>query len=247
MKITFLGTSDGVPRAARHCSSTMLELNGATYLFDAGAPVVDILLRRGVELTSVRSIFTTHLHGDHVNGVLDFAYLCTWYHKTASLDIYLTEQEGIDGFRSLIRTMLGGKLCDDRVRFKLMTPEIIYEDENIRVTPFPTQHMRDANRPAYSYLIEAEGKKVLLSGDLSHLLAKEDFPVYALENEVDLMVCEMAHFDVEHVQPYLERCKAKDMRFNHVAPLSKLDKINALGDRFGYPIRTVEDGEVIEL
>lgn len=247
MKITFLGTSHGVPAVDRYCSSTMLEVGGATYLFDAGAPIMDLLLRRGVDLNSIRALFTTHLHGDHVNGVLDFSYLCTWYYKTTSLDIYLTEQSGIDAFRSVLTATLCRPPCDDRVRFKLMTADTVYEDEHIRVTPFPTLHLLHENRPAYSYLIEAEGKKVLLSGDLSGKLERNDFPAYALENEVDLMVCEMAHFDVEHVQPYLERCKTKDLRFNHVYPLHKLDKINALGDRFGYPIHTVDDGDVIEL
>lgn len=97
------------------------------------------------------------------------------------------------------------------------------------------------------YLIEAEGKKVVFSGDLSQRLEKGNFPVCALENEVDLMICEMAHFDVEHIEPYLKRCKAKELRFNHVFPLNKIDKINALGDSFGYPIHTVDDGDVIEL
>ena len=53
MKITFLGTSHGVPAADRYCSSTMLEINGARYFIDAGAPLIDILLRRGVDLNKV--------------------------------------------------------------------------------------------------------------------------------------------------------------------------------------------------
>ena len=39
MKITFLGTSHGVPAADRYCSCTMLEVNGAHYFIDAGAPL----------------------------------------------------------------------------------------------------------------------------------------------------------------------------------------------------------------
>ena len=75
MKITFLGTSHGVPAADRYCACTMLEVNGATYFIDAGAPLIDILLRRGTDLNTIRALFTTHLHGDHVNGVLAFADL----------------------------------------------------------------------------------------------------------------------------------------------------------------------------
>lgn len=246
MKITFLGTSHGVPAADRYCSSTMLEINGARYFIDAGAPLIDILLRRGVSLDSVRAIFTTHIHGDHTNGIPALADLFSWYFKTTSVDIYMTEQRGIDAFSEMIRTVEGG-LDEARVRFRLMTADTVCEDENLRVTPFPTRHLADAGRPAYSYLVEAEGKKILFSGDLSQRLEKGDFPACALEHDVDLMVCEMAHFGVEHVRPYLERCRAKALLFNHVFPLDKLEKINALDGAFGYPIRTVEDGDEITL
>ena len=246
MKIIFLGTSHGVPAADRYCSSTMLEVNGVHYFIDAGAPLIDILLRRGVDLNTVRAIFTTHIHGDHTNGIPALADLFSWYFKTTSVDIYMTEQRGIDAFSEMIRTVEGG-LDEARVRFRLMTADTVYQDENIRVTPFPTQHLAGAGQPAYSYLVEAEGKKVLFSGDLSQHLAKGDFPAYALEHEVDLMVCEMAHFGVEHARPYLEKCRAKTLLFNHVFPLDKLAKINALDGAFGYPIRTVEDGDEVTL
>ena len=245
MKITFLGTSHGVPASDRYCSSSMIEVNGSVYLIDAGAPAADLLIRRGVNLDTVKAVFTTHLHGDHVFGVIQMASLFNWFFKTADADFYLTEQAGIDAIGRTIET-IDGPLCG-RVRLKLMDENTVYEDENIRVTPFPTQHLAGAGRPAYSYLIEAEGKKVLFSGDLSYGLEKQDFPAYALENEVDLMICEMAHFGVEHVAPYLEKCRAKELVFNHVFPLHKLDQINALNGKYGYPIRTVDDGEEIEL
>ena len=138
---------------------------------------------------------------------------------------------------------------EENVYLTITTPrlKIVYEDENIRVTPFPTQHLASAGRPAYSYLVEAEGKKVFFSGDLSGHLERQDFPAYVLNNEVDLMVCEMAHFTVDEVMPYLEKCRANQVLFNHVFPLDKLAQIDALDGRLGYPIHTVNDNDEIEL
>lgn len=246
MKITFLGTSHGVPAADRYCSCTMIETGGVHYFIDAGAPLIDLLLRRHVDLNSVRAVFTTHFHSDHVDGLLSLAGLFSWYYKTTSADIYLTEQAGIEAFETLLKTAIGD-FDAERVRFKLMTPDTVYEDENIRVTPFPTQHLTHANRPAYSYLVEAEGRKVLFSGDLSYRMQAQDFPAYVLENDVDLLVCEMAHFGVEHIEEYLKRCRAGQVLFNHVFPLDKLAQIEALDGRYGYPIHTVNDGDEIEL
>ena len=247
MKITFLGTSHGVPAADRWCSMSMIEAGESVYLIDAGGPLIDLLVRRGVDLGRVRALFATHMHGDHVNGVLPFADLLNWYFKSASVDIFLTEQRGIDLFKALIEAMESEPLDEARIRFRLMTPECVYQDENLRVAPLPTRHLEGQGRPAYSYLAEADGKQVLFSGDLSGGLKLDDFPAYALEHEVDLLVCEMAHFDTRDAIPYLERCRAKRVLFNHVYPLDKLARIRALDGRFGYPIRPVEDGEEILL
>ena len=48
MKITFLGTSAGIPDPDRHCSSTMIEVGERVYIVDAGAPMVDCLRTQGL-------------------------------------------------------------------------------------------------------------------------------------------------------------------------------------------------------
>lgn len=247
MKITFLGSSHGVPAAERYCSCSMIEVNGALYFIDAGCPLIDLLIRRGEDLNRIRGIFTTHLHGDHTNGILAFADLCNWYFKTVRTGIWLTEQAGIDDFRRLIVTTQGLPMDDERLPFHLVQPGKVYEDENIRLTAMPTQHMAHSNRPAYSYLLEAEGKRVIFTGDLSQWLAREDFPALALEEETDLVICEMAHFGVKEIRPYLEHCKAKEMVFNHVFPLEKLEQIEALNGQFPFHIRTAADNDEIIL
>ena len=246
MKITFLGTSHGVPAADRFCSCTMLEVNEALYFIDAGAPLADVLIRRGVGMDKLRAIFATHMHSDHTVGIAALADLFNWYYRHDSMDIYLTERRGIEAFSELLRAMEGG-LDEARLRFRLMTADTVYEDGNIRLTPIPTGHIAFQNRPSFAYLVEAEGKKALFSGDLSLRLERRDFPAYPLQHEVDLLVCEMAHFGPEHVAPYLEKCRAKEVLFNHVFPLDKLEAIAGMSGRFGYSIRAVNDGDEVIL
>ena len=247
MKITFLGTSHGVPFADRYCSCTMIETGGSVYFIDGGAPLINLLLKYDIDLTTLRALFATHTHGDHINGVPDLVNLLNWYFKQGKLQVYMPEQNAIDAIRNLLWAMDTAPLDEERLPMRAYSEGFVYEDENIRVTPLPTRHMEHIGRPAFGFLVEAEGKKIYFSGDMSGQLEKQDFPAYTLENEVDLLVCEMAHFDVEHVAPYLEKCKAKQVLFNHVFPVYKFDKINALNGKYGYPIRTVNDGEVIEL
>ena len=54
MKVTFLGTSDGVPRPGHFCTSTMIEVGSAIYLIDAGAPVIDLLLKLGKNPNNIK-------------------------------------------------------------------------------------------------------------------------------------------------------------------------------------------------
>jgi len=68
MKITFLGTSCGVPQKDRYCSATLVESGGRAYLVDAGAPVTELMRERGMTPCDLSAVFITHMHGDHVGG-----------------------------------------------------------------------------------------------------------------------------------------------------------------------------------
>ena len=73
IRITFLGTSHGVPEKDRFCSSTLIEIGDDRYLVDMGGPVTETLIRRDIPLETIKAVFITHPHGDHTNGLIGFA------------------------------------------------------------------------------------------------------------------------------------------------------------------------------
>ena len=93
MKLTFIGTSDGVPRPDRYCTCMMLEVGGSTYLIDAGAPVCDIFPRMGKSLTDIRAVFITHIHGDHAENVYRIADIVNGLYKEHEMDFYIPDEE----------------------------------------------------------------------------------------------------------------------------------------------------------
>ena len=105
MKITFIGTSHGVPTGERFCTCMMLESNGALYFIDAGAPVIDFLLRKNKSVNDLRAVFTTHVHSDHTVGIVHLADLMNWYYKKSSAEFFVTEQEHIDKMHRLLDTL----------------------------------------------------------------------------------------------------------------------------------------------
>ena len=247
MKLTFLGTSHGVPAADRYCSCVMIESGDAVYFIDGGAPVIDELLRHGRHPDEIRALFNTHVHGDHTNGICHLVDLVDWYFKKSSFDLYIADQSYIDAIGVMIKACNpGSTLSPDRLRFHLVDPSVAYEDENIKVEFIPTAHMR-APYHSYSILVSEGDKKVLFSGDFSQHLERADVPKILSEEEIDLFVCEMAHFGTEHIRPYLDSAKAKKIAFTHVFPLAKYEKIAQMSAELTVPVLTPKDNDVIEL
>lgn len=68
LHVWFLGTGGTLPSQARMTSATLLQLGGQSFLFDAGESIQRQLIytRQGI---SLRKIFISHLHADHVLGL----------------------------------------------------------------------------------------------------------------------------------------------------------------------------------
>jgi len=248
MKIKFFGCSHGVPEADRFCSSTMIEVGNSIYFIDAGAPITELMRRYRRDVEATKAIFTTHAHGDHIGGLVNFTDLACWFFKKTSVDIYMTEEKPIKAIVDFVEA-LGTPFDSERIRFKVIDEGFVYEDENIKVTAVPTGHLRrkDSHRPSFGYIVEAEGKRVAFSGDLSIHLRDSDFPKIALEEEIDAVICELAHFTVEEVEPYLEKCKAKELWFNHIGYTSPMEQIEALNGKYPFPVKIAHDGDEIDL
>ena len=227
----------------------MLEVGSSIYFIDAGAPLIEEFLKIKTEddLKRIRGIFTTHAHTDHIAGIFHIATLMDWYYKLP-LDLYLTEDRLTAAFNELYRATNGGTdFGNGPVKFHTLSPDFVYEDENIKLSFIPTAHMKAVGSPTYAILLSAEGKQILFSGDLSYKLKFNDVPKAVTEEHLDLFICEMAHFGVEELKPTLDGCLADRVYFNHVFDNSKFEDIRALSECYPFEIRAVDDGEIIEL
>ncbi len=78
LEITFLGTSSGVPTRSRNVSSVALKLpqRGEVWLFDCGEGTQHQFLRSDFKASQIRRIFVTHMHGDHIFGLMGLLASC---------------------------------------------------------------------------------------------------------------------------------------------------------------------------
>lgn len=242
MRILFFGSSHGSPEPHRRCSSTLIEVGENRYFIDMGCQSIEDLINRNISPDSIKGIFITHMHGDHTNGLVSFLDIYSRKFKTADPVIFLPGQmeETVIALRAWIRCN-GVSLRD--FRFQPVKEGVLFEDGIIRVTAYRTKHIDDS----YAYLIEAEGKRVLFSGDL-YRNPQEDFPMSVLEKPLDLAVCESAHFPATAYLPLLKgQSNLKMLCINHYSELrlpSVLEMPAALPE---IPVLRAHDGLEITL
>ena len=241
MKIRFFGTSHGVPMPGRFCQSILFETEEGLYLVDGGAPVADLLIREGYDLTRLRAVFLTHQHSDHMLGLLHLLDLATWYFKEMRFTVYLPEENGPDFFRSTL-SFLEGPLTD-RIDYRTYTEGAVYAEEGLTVSACPTRHI--APRPAYGFLLEYGENRVYVTGDMRGDLS--DFPSELLSRPVDLLIPECAHCSAEDLFALCEETAAKTVSPVHVYPTAKYgileERAKASRKSWAFPA----DGDVVIL
>lgn len=235
MRIVFLGTSHGYPEPNRKCSSAMIEIGESCYIIDMGCDAINELINRGIKPDSVKGIFITHMHGDHTNGLVSYLELACWMYKTADPEIFIPGS--CEDVRACLNTWfkLNGSPIRD-FRFNEVKEGIIFDDGVLKVTAFRTKHYAIS----YAYLIEAEGKYILFSGDLSKN-PSDDFPHSALELPLELAVLEAAHFSAkEYINILNGKGSVKRVCFNHYSIKCAEDI-----EDIGYTIKALEQPVVL--
>lgn len=196
MNLCFLGTGHGVPEAGKKCTASLLQVGDNYYIIDAGCDVAYELSQKRIPFEKVKAVFITHSHGDHTNGLVPFLDIIAWYHTSCNPAVYLPSDWCTKCFTEHI---LPGKGLSLRPEQSIQTyPNgLVYDDGVIRVTSFPTQHCGDS----HGFLVEAEGKRLLFTGDLKN--PKIDFPPV---DDLDVAVVEGAHFYIsDYEEPFSEK------------------------------------------
>lgn len=204
MKITILGSGHGVPEAHKKCTSILFEVSGSYYFIDAGCDISMELANRRIHPNAVKAIFITHPHSDHINGLYPFLSLLGWFYQESDPEIYVPNEK----CSTLVHQYLdafGMKLRPEQ-KLALVENGTVFDDGSFKVTAFGTQHCPDS----HAFLIEAEGKRILCSGDLRHPAI--DFPPV---DDLDAAILEAAHFNVTDYTDVIKSRSVKSVYINH--------------------------------
>jgi len=241
MKLTIAGAGHGVPECHRFCTSLFLQVGENTYIFDAGAPISALLERLDIPHGSVKGVFITHAHADHLNGLPAFCSELMWwpgYDDCAPIFCY-PEQKCIDAVNNWIETLLESTIRQS-LQSKVYAEGVIFDDGVIRVSALRNNH----SNISYSFKVEAEGKTLFFSGDLGYGFG--EYLGLLGDDIYDLVVCEGAHHDPGTVNDILAKTPAKRLVINHINP-EREPYLRKLESNTSFPCCLAEDGLQIEL
>ncbi len=254
MKITFLGTSHGRTEKGQFCSSTAITVNGTTYLIDAGAPITGLLQNYDIPFTTVKHIFITHCHFDHYVGLVEYDLHMNNFPIYEGVFTTVHVPDKLEMFKNFFEATNDGGKSKNRVSYVKYGKGLVYEDENIRFTAIPNQHMKGGEFPSYSFLVEAEGKRMVFTGDLAH--DYHDYPeiISTTDVKLEFVVMEAAHALIntpENIERFRKsntkrliithRCKDDGRNTDEVLADCK-EKLKDL-----FPVDATYDGMVVEL
>ena len=249
MRLTLMGTAHGYQTYCRFVSSSLLEVNGRMYLIDASPPADGLIIRQGKDVKRLNGVFITHMHEDHA-GSLPGIVKCLNRHPYEDQHThFVLPQEG--AYEALMAwcTMLHTNMKEGLISHTVAQPGVCFDDGVLKVTAIGNHHLPcDEGYLSFSYLMEAQGKSILFTGDLSFGCA--DFPMIGTERDIDLCVCESAHITPENTLDKLMRCRFGRLVFNHLHDKWHGEGEQTLYDSYKsvpYPIQIGHDGDVLEL
>jgi len=140
LKLTILGCHSATPRDNARPTAQVLEMKGHLFLIDCGEGTQMALRKNSIKFSRIKHIFISHLHGDHVYGLIGLISTFCLLSRESELTIY-----GPKGIKELILLQL--KLAKVYTSYDLRfresvenIPQLLLEDDSLTVTTIPLEH-----------------------------------------------------------------------------------------------------------
>jgi len=183
IRVRLLGTGGPRPDPERAGPATLVQVGDENLLFDTGRGVVVQMVRAGVALESLKDVFLTHHHFDHIGDMYDVA-LSSWMHGRRHKMIF----RGPPDTKRLLATLLT-QVYDKDIEWRSdgepahggwapvdaedVSPGLVHETARWRVLAESVAHGHGLGfSPAflkrwicYGYRLEVQSKVVAISGD----------------------------------------------------------------------------------
>jgi ribonuclease Z len=173
MSIRLLGTSASRPTVERNVASLAIHREGETLMFDCGEGTQRQMMRYGISF-SLEDIFFTHMHADHLLGVIGLMRTMALQGRTERLRLW-----GPRGSTRVLRKAEG--LGFERTTFPLEIIEVEAGQAIVRtgyaIAPFAVEHRGSAS---LGYALVEEDRKGRFNPELARELGVPEGPMWGM-------------------------------------------------------------------
>ncbi len=218
-----LGTGDGWPNGERNHSSYLYEISGTCLLIDCGESVCRTLTVRKFDWNRIDAILISHTHSDHFAGLFMLIQGLWLGGRSRDLTIHLPGHV-IKPLKELLKHVyLFDELFGFKLQFAPLRNGVPTKVGKLRIQPMLNSHLDGLKKSfqrkyklpfeSFSFAINGGGKRVVHSADLG---SPEDLKPL-LKKPVDLLMCELAHFEPEKLFTELAERSIRQAAFIHVS------------------------------
>ena len=153
--LTILGCGSALPTRDNFPTSQILEMRDKQFMIDCGEGTQIRMRQMSIKTNRLGHIFISHLHGDHVFGLIGLISTFGMLNRTADLHIHATAE---------LETILSPQLdffCEEtpfKIIFHAFNPrvhELIYDDRTVQVFTIPLKH----RVPSCGFLFEEKPRE----------------------------------------------------------------------------------------
>ncbi len=140
-QLTILGTSSALPTSNRYPTAQVLNVLGRFFLIDCGEGTQTQMRKYKIGFSKINHIFISHLHGDHIFGLIGLISTMVLLGRINDLHIYSHSELQkflLPQIEFLYANELPFKIIFHPLNFK--KEQKIYEDSKVNVFSFPIDH-----------------------------------------------------------------------------------------------------------
>lgn len=152
--VTVLGSNSAIPTANRFPTSQLLNVDYNYYLIDCGEGTQIQLRKNKIKMQRISCIFISHMHGDHIFGLIGLLNTLQLYARTEPIQIV-----GPKALKDFIVFQLG--LTQTTLDYPLefiplirANGKVVFEDKKISVTAYKMNHRIEC----WGYVFEEKEK-----------------------------------------------------------------------------------------
>ena len=161
LELTIVGFNSAVPTAYTYPSAQLLNIAERYFLIDCGEGTQVQLRRAKTKFNLINHIFISHLHGDHVFGLVGL--ISTLQLLGRDTPLYVHGPKGIEEF-IMVQLRLTESNCSFEIIFNELTSKksvLVFEDDKVEVFSIPLNHRIYTN----GYLFREKPKQRRLNMD----------------------------------------------------------------------------------